>query len=83
MKYAVIGRQIHTMPYAVEVNDIASAKSAGEDRPSWVPMFVVDFDSREVKRMGIVDGEAVIVDGAFNADLGRLTETDELQEIVG
>lgn len=82
MKYAVIGRQIHTMPYAVEVDDVASAKSAGEGRPSWVPMFIVDFDNKEVKRMGIVDDEVVIVDGAFNEEIGRLTEADQIQELL-
>ena len=51
MKYAVIGRQIHTMPYAIEVGDMTAAMGVGDNRPSFVPMFVIDFDSRTVKRL--------------------------------
>ena len=83
MKYAVIGRQIHTMPYAIEVGDMTAAMGVGDNRPSFVPMFVIDFDSRTVKRLAR-DGEGVVqvIDEAFNESIGRHTTTEQMQEIA-
>lgn len=82
MKYAVIGRQIHTAPYAIEAGDMAAAMSAGEDRPSFVPMFVIDFDERSVQRLARgEDGAVMVIDEAFNEGIGRHTTAEQMQEI--
>ena len=82
MKYAVIGRQIHTMPYAIEVSDMTAAVGVGDKRPSFVPMFVIDFENRAVKRLA-KDGDGVVqvIDEAFNEEIGRHTTLEQIQEM--
>ena len=83
MKYAVIGRQIHTMPYAIEVSDMTAAMAVGDSRPSFVPMFVIDFENKAVKRLAR-DGDGVVqvIDEAFNESIGRHTTTEQMQEMA-
>ena len=79
MKYAVIGKQIHTLPYAIEVKDQTAAMKVDKNRPSFKPMFLIDFDNRQVQRLVTdEDGKFRLIDDAFNEELGKHTTLEQM-----
>jgi hypothetical protein len=81
MKYAVIGRQAHTLPYVVEVND--KAVTADSMARGFEPMFVVDFEAGSIQRLARgEDGAVMVIDEAFNEGIGRHTTAEQMQEIA-
>ena len=79
MKYAVIGKQLHTYAYALEVKDQAEAMGV---RRGFEPMFVIDFDNRSIKRLVRDEsGEFQIIDDAYNDSIGKHTTTEQLMKM--
>ena len=84
MKYVVIGKQIHTLPYAIEVKDQTAAMKVDKGRPSFKPMFLIDFDNRQIQRLATdEDGRFRTVDDAFNEELGKHTTLEQMLKMRG
>ena len=82
MKYAVIGKQLHTYAYALEVSDQTAAIGLKGKVRGFEPMFVIDFDNRSIKRLVRDEsGEFQIIDDAYNDSIGKHTTTEQLMEM--
>lgn len=80
MKYAVIGRQLHTLPYAVEIGD--KAVTADSMAQGFEPMFVVDFEAGSIQRLVRAEGgEFQLIESAFRDDIGKFTTPDQLSDM--
>lgn len=77
MKFVLIGKEAHTMPYAIELSAnsvqpaLAEAGSFDKDRNFFQPMFWIDLDAGTVQRVvRNKDRKFELVDEAFNQNLG-------------
>ena len=62
---------------------MAAAMKVEEGRPSFVHMFVIDFEDRTVKRLAKDENDAVVViDEAFNEAIGRHSTVEQIEELA-
>ena len=88
MKFLLIGREAHTLPYAIEITEetlekaLVSTAELEEGRNLFQPEILVDLDTGETKRLIKRNNRWDIHDSAFVQNLGHATPYEYFDDEV-
>ena len=89
MNYLLVAGEAHVRPYVVRIDEqaseaaaLATAAQMGEGKNFLQLSFLVNLDTGECKRFGRDDkGEWVLVDSAFDQNIGVMTPPEMFQQV--